>query len=336
MDRQVVKPPFAYYGGKTTLAPIIANLLPQHEHYVEPFAGSLAVLLAKKPSRAETVNDLDGDLVTFWRVLRDQPEELERMCSLTPHSREEYVQACGDLPEDDVERARRVWVRLTQGRSHSMKATGWKFVRDATGRMPRGQFVASFASRLHPAAKRLRSVSIESRDALEVIADYGSEPTVCIYADPPYLGSTRGGQYGMEMTADDAHVALADALNECKASVVLSGYDAPLYAELFDGWHRLDLKAPTTLSGDTDRIEVLWSNRPLREPDLFDQLDSMEAELADYRAEDRRKRESAEMRRRGDVRCYRCGLRYAEREDYSCELSWGHMFDHAELTGSAS
>jgi hypothetical protein len=66
-------------------------------------------------------------------------------------------------------------------------------------------------------------------------------------------------------------------------------------------------------------------------PDLLDQLDSMEAELADYRAEDRRKRESAEMRRRGDVRCYRCGVRYAEREDYSCELSWGHMFDRAEM-----
>jgi DNA adenine methylase len=97
VDRQVVKPPFAYYGGKTTLAPIIANLLPQHEHYVEPFAGSLAVLLAKTPSRAETVNDLDGDLVTFWRVLRDRPDELERACALTPHSREEYEQACGCL-----------------------------------------------------------------------------------------------------------------------------------------------------------------------------------------------------------------------------------------------
>ncbi len=263
MDRQDVKPPFAYYGGKTTLAPTIASLLPAHEHYVEPFAGSLAVLLAKKPSRAETVNDLDGDLVTFWRVLRDQPEELERICSLTPHSREEYVQACGDLPEDDVERARRVWVRLTQGRSHSMKATGWKFVRDATKRMPQGQFVASFASRLHPAAKRLRSVSIESRDALDVIADYGSEPQCCLYVDPPYLGSTRASNYRVEMLDDDAHRTFADTLNGCKASVVLSGYDSPLYAELFDGWHRMDLPGATTLSGETDRVEVLWSNVPL-------------------------------------------------------------------------
>ena len=67
--------------------------------------------------------------------------------------------------------------------------------------------------------------------------------------------------------------------------MVLSGYDAPLYAELFDGWHRLDLKAPTTLSGDTDRVEVLWSNRPLREPDLFDQLDSISRCLCGFPAD---------------------------------------------------
>ena len=295
VDRQVVKPPFAYYGGKTTLAPIIANLLPQHEHYVEPFAGSLAVLLAKKPSRAETVNDLDGDLVTFWRVLRDQPEELDRACLLTPRSRQEFVQ-CWDDAGDELELARRVWIRLTQSRGHSMKRTGWRTERNVSGRSGLSRELRGQGKNILAAAERIHHVTLESRDALEVIRDYGSESTACLYVDPPYLGSTRATNYRVEMTADDAHVALADALNECKASVVLSGYDAPLYAQLFDGWHRLDLKAPTTLSGDTDRIEVLWSNRPLREPDLFDQLDSMEAELADYRAEDRRKRESAEMR----------------------------------------
>lgn len=264
MDRQAVKPPFAYYGGKTTLAPQIAALLPAHEHYVEPFAGSLAVLLAKKPSRAETVNDLDSDLVNFWRVLRDQGDELRRMADLTPHSRAEYEAARGELPDDEVERARLTWVRLTQGRSHSMKPTGWWFRKNvATAGNSPTDYLVGYRARLAAVTDRLSGVSLESRDALDVIRDYGSEPTVCLYVDPPYLGSTRATNYRVEMLDDDAHRTFADALNECKASVVLSGYDSPLYAELFDGWHRKDLAAPTTLSGDTDRTEVLWSNRPL-------------------------------------------------------------------------
>lgn len=273
MDRQPVKPPFAYYGGKTTLAPTIADLLPEHEHYVEPFAGSLAVLLAKKPSRAETVNDLDGDLVTFWRVLRDQPEELVRLCALTPHSRAELEAAWADVEGDDLELARRVWVRLTQSRSLSLRRSGWKFEKALTAGLRRAEYSDAYLSRAIPAAERLSRVSLESRDGLDVIRDYGTEPTACLYVDPPYLGSTRATNYRVEMTADDAHVALADALNECKASVVLSGYDAPLYADLFDGWHRVDLQGATTLSGDNDRVEVLWSNRSIGEPDLFSELD---------------------------------------------------------------
>ncbi|WP_234974522.1 DNA adenine methylase [Williamsia sterculiae] len=111
MPRQT--PPMAYFGGKTRLAPRIAGMLPAHGHYVEPFAGSLAVLLTKPISRMETVNDLDGDLMTFWRVLRDRPTELARVCALTPHSRAELIEAQNvsdhaDL--DDLERARLVWV----------------------------------------------------------------------------------------------------------------------------------------------------------------------------------------------------------------------------------
>jgi len=269
-----VKPPFAYYGGKTTLAPVIAGLLPAHEHYVEPFAGSLAVLLAKKPSRAETVNDLDGDLVTFWRVLRDQGDELERLALLTPHARDEWRTSRDglDAAPTDLERARRVWTVLTQSRGNNMTGNGWRYRTDPGGSsMPLA--LDAYANRITQAAQRLRRVTLENRDALDVIRDYGKHADSCIYADPPYLGSTRTTGYRVEMTGDDAHIELAGALNECKASVVLSGYDAPLYADLFDGWHRVDLAAPTTLSGDTDRVEVLWSNRPLGEPDLFDLLD---------------------------------------------------------------
>jgi DNA adenine methylase len=262
-------PPFAYYGGKTTLAPTIANLLPEHEHYVEPFAGSLAVLLAKAPSRYETVNDLDGDLVAFWRTLRDRPEELTRVATLTPHSRLEFDMAA-DRPEelDDIERARRIWVRLTQGRVNALPSRGWRY-RRRTGSASMPEFMDGYAERMPPAARRLKSVSLENRDALEVIRDYGAESSVCLYVDPPYLGSTRATGYRHELRKEAEHGVLAHALNECKASVVLSGYDSPLYADMFDGWHRLDLRGATTLSGASDRVEVLWSNRPIGEPDLF-------------------------------------------------------------------
>ena len=268
MARQALMPPFAYYGGKTTLAPIIASLLPPHSHYVEPFAGSLAVLLAKVPSSAETVNDLDGDLVAFWRVLRDRPDDLGRLVAHTPHARAELAVAANLDEIDDVERARRVWVRLTQSRSHSMQQSGWWRATRSARDIPRSQF--EFASRIEPAARRLRLVSLENRDALELIRDYGENPDACIYADPPYLGSTRAANYRHELLEDDLHIRLADALNGCKSSVVLSGYDSPLYADLYAGWHRTELKAPTSLSGGAAQTEVLWSNVPLASQDVLD------------------------------------------------------------------
>lgn len=263
-----LKPPFAYYGGKTILAPRIAELLPAHDHYVEPFAGSLAVLLAKEPSRAETVNDLDGDLVNFWKVLRDQPEELERVAMLTPHSRDEYASSKDLEGVSDVERARRVWVRLTQGRSNSMKPTGWRYGRDISKVL--ATHIKTHALHMKPAAVRLANASIENRDAIEMVRDYGSEPSVCIYADPPYLGSTRAANYRVEMLEDDLHVQLAEVLRACKASVVLSGYASPLYEELYPSWHRMELKAPTALSGRASENEVLWSNVQLGVQPAFD------------------------------------------------------------------
>lgn len=265
MAGQTLKPPFSYYGGKTSLAPKIAELLPAHSHYVEPFAGSLAVLLAKDVSQGETVNDLDGDLVAFWRALRDQPEELERACALTPHSREEYASACEDLTGlTDIERARLVFVRLTQGRSHSMKPTGWWYRKNhgSHAHTP-ADYLNSYAARLEDVAARLSTVAIENRDAVAMVEDYGGEPSACIYADPPYLGSTRASNYRLEMLEDDLHVNLAEALRKCRASVVLSGYASPLYEELYEGWHRMELKAPTRLSGTAAPNEVLWSNVPL-------------------------------------------------------------------------
>lgn len=269
----ILKPPFAYYGGKTTLAGTIAGLLPQHRHYVEPFAGSLAVLLAKAPALMETVNDLDHRLMTFWRVLRDRPDELTRACYLTPHSRAEHQESYALEECDDLETARRVWISLTQGRGSTLRRTGWRYFQNPAGRGPMGmpQYLEAYVDRMNPAVDRLHRVSLECRDALTIIREYGQHEEVCIYADPPYLGSTRSSrQYAVEMSRTDEHEALAEALNTCRGSVVLSGYHSPLYDSLYAGWEVLELRAFTGQANTNgSRTEVLWSNRPLGEDTLL-------------------------------------------------------------------
>jgi DNA adenine methylase len=271
-----MKSPVPYFGSKQTIAPWIASLLPKHEHYVEPYCGGLSVLLAKHPSQMETVNDLDGHLMTFWRVLRNQPEALMRVCALTPHSRAEQVAAYAPLQgEDDIEVARRVWVRLTQGRSGMLRRTGWRHhVHPAGSATSMPGYLEAYVDRMAAAAERLHAVSLECLPALDLIAKYGSHRSVLLYVDPPYLGTTRGWgrQYQHEMKTDDEHRALAAALADCHAAVILSGYHSPLYDELYEGWHRYE-QASMTGNATTAkaRREVLWANRALgNQLGLFD------------------------------------------------------------------
>lgn len=266
-----MKPPFAYFGGKSRLAERIAAALPEHGHYVEPFAGSLAVLLAKAPSRMETVNDLDADLMTFWRTLRDQPDELIRVCALTPHARREYALSFV-RPSDltDLERARRTWVNLAQGRTGTLASTGWRhkktLMRSSLGGGADIALTARLANqvdRMAAVAARLSSVTLESKPALELITSCGAHEDVLLYVDPPYLASTRAGRnYRHEMASEGEHRELAEALRSCRAAVVLSGYTSPLYSDLYDDWHVTSMASYTTQGGAAKATtEVLWSNR---------------------------------------------------------------------------
>ena len=266
-------PPMGYFGSKVRIAPAIVDLLPEHRGYVEPYCGSLSVLLAKRPTAFEVVNDLDRDLMTFWRVLRTRAEDLAHVCSLTPHSRAEYEEAwpIPDDLDDELERARRVWVKLSQGRSGLLRASGWRY-HEAPGNrsssMPRT--IGAYVARIVDVASRLAEVSLECRPALDVIARYGRDPQSLLYVDPPYLGSLRtwGNTYRHELRADAEHRELAEALSACRSVVVLSGYGSPLYDELYAGWDRAELRAGTgqnTAAGYQERTEVLWSNRPLNQ-----------------------------------------------------------------------
>lgn len=268
-------PPMAYFGGKTLLATRIAALLPAHEHYVEPYAGSLAVLLSKPPSRMETINDLDGQVMTFWRVLRDKPTELARVCALTPHARNEHHTAFDvDLDDlDDVEIARLTWLKITQGRSGTLRKTGWRYFVDPRGSskgMP--AYLDAYVDRMAAAAERLHHVSLECKPGIEIVEKYGAMRRVCLYVDPPYLGSTRTSSgYRTDMRDDASHTALIEALLRARASVVLSGYASELYDTALAGWSRVEIPTITGQGGSKQsRTEIIWSNR---EVDIVPTLD---------------------------------------------------------------
>lgn len=264
---RAMKPPVSYYGCKSRLAGWIASLLPPHQVRREPFAGSCAVLFAKHPVAHELINDLDGDVVTFFRYLRHYSGELERLCQLTPYAREEFDAA--DLTDTvgDLERVHRWWVRATQ--SINAHVTVHKSFSVSTGR---GSGYAwqtpALVSRFEAVATRFRTVVIECRPAIEVITKHADADTVT-YADPPYLATTRPmlGRNIREYASEAEHRQLAETMNATPAAVLLSGYPSPVYDALYAGWQRVERRVHRP-SNNADRgelhhaVEVLWSNRP--------------------------------------------------------------------------
>jgi DNA adenine methylase len=263
-----MKPPIQYFGAKVNIAEQIVALMPAHRGYSEPFAGSLSILLAKAPAKIEVANDLDEKLINFWRVLRDRGHELMRVADLTPHAREELERAAALDGDTELELARQVWVLLTQGRSRTMKRTGWRFYADPNGTNASFQtYMDAYRSRILPAMDRLRSVSLECRPAMDVIAQYGAFADNLLYVDPPYLGTTRrAGRYTHEMGSSVDHALLASALHDCASRVMLSGYESELYDDLYSDWHQVRITAQSGNSVDSARVEVLWMNYA---PDTF-------------------------------------------------------------------
>lgn len=277
-----MKPLVPYHGGKSWLADWIVDLMPPHRVYVEPFAGSAAVLLAKPRSTHEVLNDVDGAVVTFYRVLRERPDELEYACRLTPYARDEFANSAITEDLDDLEVARRWWIRTNQSFVHTgHEGTGWStsVLRGSNN----ARTVFNRIERFAAVAERLLHCTIENRDALYVIERYGTDDGV-IYADPPYLMTTRagegkrrpGGDYVHEFGTEDQHRDLADALHATSATVLLSGYHSPLYDDLYSGWHAIERevlrRASNGRSGSQNHVtEVIWSNRPLAE-DLLTHL----------------------------------------------------------------
>ncbi len=258
---------FGYYGGKFSHLGWLLPLLPRCHHYCEPFGGSAAVLLNREPSPVETYNDLDGEVVNFFRVLRDQKERLIELIGLTPFAREEFYRAVSNHKGElsDLERARLFYVRARQARTGLAQTASlgrWANCKN-TSRNGMSGVISRWLGAIEdlPAiAERLLRVQIENRPALEVIRLY-DDPGTLFYCDPPYVHSSRGDRkaYGYEMS-DEEHCELAAVLNRIRGKAAVSGYRCDLMDELYRGWKRHDAPTKACHSVKKLRREALWTN----------------------------------------------------------------------------
>lgn len=254
------RPILRYHGGKWLLAPWIISHFPEHRVYVEPFGGGASVLLQKPRAYGEVYNDLDGEIVNLFRVVRDHGNELEGLLKMTPFARDEFLDSY-EPSDDPLEQARRTMARSFMGfgsAAASGAKTGFRANSNRSGTTPSHDW-ANFPRNIAPIMDRLRGVVIENKDALKVMLQHDT-PETLHYVDPPYVPETRdkGGDYRHEMT-EEQHGELSDTLRELKGMVVLSGYACDLYdLGLYASWFRVE--RPALADGARPRTEVLWMN----------------------------------------------------------------------------
>lgn len=262
MPRTTMKPSrpiLRWHGGKWILAPWIIEHMPEHRVYVEPFGGAGSVLMRKPRSYAEIWNDLDDQVVNLFQVLRDRGDELRNALYLTPFSRVEFMQAYGQSA-DPLEKARRTVVLSFMGFGSNgvHQKTGFRANSNRSGTTPARDW-RNYPSQLDEIIERLRGVTIENRDAIEVMTAHDG-PNTLHYVDPPYVKSTRtdeGDDYAHEMN-DDQHSKLLQYLRGVQGKVILSGYPNPIYDDALSDWRRVTRTA--LADGAAKRVEVLWMN----------------------------------------------------------------------------
>jgi DNA adenine methylase len=270
------RPLLRYHGGKWKLAPWLISFMPPHRIYVEPFAGAGSVLLRKPRSHGEVLNDMDGEVVNVFRVLRDPAKagELRRRLELTPFAREEFKDAYTPA-SDDIDAAVKMIVRAFMGYGSAsmtrMHVTGFRSNSNRSGTIPAADW-ANWPAEVPAFVRRLRGVVIENRDFEQVIRQHDS-PGTLFYVDPPYITSTRSslslkngnrGHYYRHDMIDEDHRRMAAALHQVEGMVVLSGYPCEIYdAQLFPDWTRHETKHMA--DGARPRVEVVWLNEACRQ-----------------------------------------------------------------------
>jgi DNA adenine methylase len=225
-EHSLCKSPFNYPGNKTRALEHLLKYIPNRDTYVEPFGGSGALLLARRPSKLEVYNDRFGGVVDFYRCLKDKKlfEQLSEWLDLTVHSREDFVDCKNHWPEqEDIVARAGMWFYSTV---YSFGGLGRNFGRAVkAGAILSGRVrdrIADFA----PVHARLKNVQIENQDWAAILRDFDTPGTV-FYMDPPYIDAY-GGCYRHEMSKQD-HQRMLESIFKLQGFVALSAYPNNLY-----------------------------------------------------------------------------------------------------------
>jgi len=283
----VLRAPFMYYGGKgNMLGKLLPLVPPGGKPYCEPYCGAASLFFAREPAPVEVLNDLNEEIVNFFRCIQDKEkfEELKHRIYWTLYSRAEFEKAINiGKDADDVTRAWATFVKLNQSMPHTTECLtvgDWSRNFITVGNMANNTSKWIMRQKLFDQwRERLMRVQIDCRDALEVI-EYWDNPEAIFYVDPPYHPDTRKDTsvYSHE-TDEKHHEKLVELLLKCKGIVVLSGYDHEVYKPLTEaGWEKIEFKtaafAPrgrgskimgeNSAFGKVPRIEVVWRNTNIK------------------------------------------------------------------------
>ncbi len=273
----LVKSPVSRIGGKYYLTGWLSQYIPEHTSYIEVFAGASHLLFNKSPSPVEVINDIDGHLINFFRVIQ-HPEKrqtlIERL-NYMPYSRQLWQDIrsrwkAGNIPQDEIECSTQ-WFYLNRTCFSGDQKRGGFAVPSTTGRNPAQSYYNAIDNIEH-IAKRLRGVTIECLNYAECIQRYDC-PETLFYCDPPYLNTE--DYYGKDNFALEDHYKLAELLHDIKGHAMVSHYSNELYDSLYKGWHRYEYQSfkgshkaePGT--GKPVTVECLFTNYEAAQRSLF-------------------------------------------------------------------
>ena len=215
-----------WIGGKRRLAPHILPLFPEHNCYVEPFCGAAALFFLKEPAKVEVLNDINGELVSLYRVVQHHLDEFVRHFRWALNSRELYGWLGATPPETltEIQRAARFFYLMKCGFGGKVEGTSFG---TATTAKPRLNLMR-IEEDLSAVHMRLHQVTIERLSWLECIRRY-DRPHTLFYLDPPYWGTEGYGvDFGLEQYA-----LMAEAMATMKGKAVVSVNDIPEMREVF-------------------------------------------------------------------------------------------------------